>query len=555
MGKDWYDGCLNDQEWRLNHLYFISTKEDGIQRFKLNWAQTELFHNLHTRNTILKARQLGMSTFTSIMILDRCLFENGFQAGIIDRTEDDGKEKMQKIALAYDFLENPPETTKDHVEDAEDRKNIAAVCRAVWKQVKADIGAVRATFSSKGRVDNVIRVATTLRGGTLNFLHVSEYGYIANNFPLRAKEIKTGAMEAVAKNNVVVIESTHEGGKTGENYRIIKNAMENQGRELEPLDFRFFFFSWHRQREYRIEKPEPLGRTELDGYFKELANMGIELDNAQKRWYLAKYKVLGDSIKQEYPSTPDEALSSQIEGAIYGNIISRIRSQGQVAASFETDPYAPLYVSWDIGMGDNTSLWLFQVGASSKYHVLDYYTSSGKAAVHYINKVREWEREHGALIEMHLLPHDASHRDLIAGLSFEQCLQQAKFRTLVVPRTPDVWQGINATRSVLPSCIFHKRCSEQVWDEEIQDNYVSGLECLENYRTAPSGANGVIKAAPLHDQYSHGADAFRMFAEALAIGWVSKHARTGGREPRNWASMVQRPEPKRGLAKGVPNWI
>lgn len=554
MGKDWYDGCVADQEWRLNHLYYISTKEDGIQRFKLNWAQTELYHSLHTRNTILKARQLGMSTFTSMLILDNCLFEDGFQAGIIDRTDDDGKEKMQKIALAYDMLENPPRTSKDHVTDPADWEAIAAFSRVLWKRVKGDIGAVRATFTRQKGVDSLIRVATTLRGGTLNFLHVSEYGYVANNFPLRAKEIKNGAMEAVSKSNIVVIESTHEGGKTGENYRIIKSAMENQGRKLDSLDYKFFFFPWYKQQEYRVIKDVPLGRTELDPYFKELENIGISLDDGQKRWYLAKYKVLGDSIKQEYPSTPDEALSSNIEGAIYGSIISRIRSQGQVAADFETDPYAPLYVSWDIGMGDNTSMWLFQIGASSKYHVLDYYTSSGKAAAHYINKVKEWEREHGQLIEMNLLPHDASHRDLIVGLSFEQCLQQAKFRTLVVPRTSDVWQGINATRSILPSCIFHKRCNEQVWDEEIQDSYVSGMECLENYRSAPSGANGVIKSAPLHDQYSHGADAFRMFSEALAIGWVSKHSRSGSREPRNREVSMAKPNERKRVAKGVPSY-
>lgn len=552
MGKDWYEGCALDQEWRLNHLYYIATKSDGVQRFKLNWAQTELYHKLHTRNTILKARQLGMSTFTSMLILDSCLFNEGFNAGIIDRTEDDGKEKMQKIQLAYDFLENPPETSKDHVEDPEDRKSIAAFSRMLYKHVRGDIGAVKATFTPAGGVASQIRIGTTLRGATLNFLHVSEYGYVANNFPLRAKEIKTGAMECVPRDSVVVIESTHEGGKTGENYRIIKAAMENQGRKLEPLDFSFFFFPWYKQAEYRVEKDTPLGRTELDVYFKELASNGVELDDAQKRWYIAKYRVLGDSIKQEYPSTPEEALSSQIEGAIYGNVISRIRANGQVAAEFETDSHAPLYVSWDIGMGDNTSMWLFQVGASSKYHVLDYYTSSGKAAAHYINKVREWEREHGQLIDMHLLPHDASHRDLIVGLSFEQCLQTAKFRTLVVPRTSDIWQGINAVRNILPSCIFHKRCSEQVWDDEIQDNYVSGLECLENYQTAPMGSNGIIKAAPLHNAYSHGADAFRMFAEALAIGWVSKHGRAT-RKPKNEDEpLFTKKDKRKGLSKGVP---
>lgn len=38
MGRDWYDGCVNNREWRLNHLYYIDTKENGLQRFHLNWA-------------------------------------------------------------------------------------------------------------------------------------------------------------------------------------------------------------------------------------------------------------------------------------------------------------------------------------------------------------------------------------------------------------------------------------------------------------------------------------------------------------------------------------
>ena len=552
MGKDWYEGCWMNQEWRLNHLYFISTKENGIMRFKMNWAQEHLYHNLHSKNTILKARQLGMSTFTSILILDRCLHEEDFEAGIIDRTEDDGKEKLRKIDLAYNFLANPPDVPNDHVEDPEDRAKIAKWCRALSRTVRADIGQMNATFSHESGVDSRIRVATTLRGGTLKFLHVSEYGYVANNFPLRAKEIKTGALESVPKGCTIVIESTHEGGKTGENYRILKSAMENEGQELTPLDYRFFFYPWWNQKEYRISSNKPLGVHGLEGYFKELENQGIILDDEQKRWYIAKHRVLSDSIKQEYPSNPEEALSSQVEGAIYGRIISRIRAKGQVAVEFETDPYAPLYVSWDIGMGDNTSLWLFQVGVAGKYHVLDYYTSSGKAAAHYIDKVRAWEREHGQLITMHLLPHDAGHRDLIVGISFQQCLQKAKFTAVVLPRTSDVWQGINATRDLLPSCIFHKRCSQQVFDEDIQESHVSGIECLENYQSSPVGSNGVIRPAPLHNAYSHGADAFRMFSEALAIGYVSKNARAVRVKEREGDFSLQKKNARKGLSKGVP---
>lgn len=552
MGKDWYDGCMLDQEWRLNHLYYITTKNDGVQRFKMNWAQEQLFKNLHTRNTILKARQLGMSTFISILILDRCLHEEGFEAGIIDRTETDAHKKLKKIKLAYNFLANPPETTKDHVEDEQDRKNIRKWCQIIHSKVTAVIGEEKAVFSSAGTIDRRIDTGTTMRGDTLKFLHVSEYGYVAHNFPQRAQEIKTGAMESVPAGCVVVIESTHEGGKTGENYRIMKSAMENEGKELDEIDYRFFFFSWWKQAEYRIRSNTPLGSTELDSYFSDLAKNGIELDEEQKRWYYKKYKILGDSIKQEYPSTPEEAIASRIEGSIYGSIISRLRAAGLVGREFETDDYAPLYVSWDIGMSDNTSMWLIQVGVGGKFHVLDYYTSTGRALPHYIDKLRSWEREHGQSIKMNLLPHDANQRNMQTGLTYQQFLYKAKFQAYICQRVGNVWNGIAATRTLLNHCVFHKRCSEQVWDDELQEYHASGVDCLEFYQTTPDGANGIIKPTPLHNQYSHGADAFRIFAEAHSAGIVNKHARDTRETKSDNEFAVRQNNKRKGLCKGIP---
>ena len=123
MGKDFYDGCLQDQKWRLNHLYYIKTKEQGIIRFKMNWAQEYLFDHLHTRNNILKARQLGMSTFTSLYILDSCLFIPNYEAGIVDKTDDDAKEKLRKIRVAFEYMLNPPKNVgADHVTDEQDKK-------------------------------------------------------------------------------------------------------------------------------------------------------------------------------------------------------------------------------------------------------------------------------------------------------------------------------------------------------------------------------------------------------------------------------------------------
>ena len=78
-------------------------------RFRPNWAQEELFHGLWFRNTILKVRQLGISTFCAIYMLDLCLFGRNQHCGIIDKTLEDGEAKLRKIAFAYEHLDFLPE--------------------------------------------------------------------------------------------------------------------------------------------------------------------------------------------------------------------------------------------------------------------------------------------------------------------------------------------------------------------------------------------------------------------------------------------------------------
>ena len=72
---------LSDWRWRLSNLYFITDKEGRRVQFGMNWAQESLFDNMHYCNAILKARQLGFTTFIQIFMLDACLFNDNIRAG------------------------------------------------------------------------------------------------------------------------------------------------------------------------------------------------------------------------------------------------------------------------------------------------------------------------------------------------------------------------------------------------------------------------------------------------------------------------------------------
>jgi hypothetical protein len=47
-------------------------------------------------------------------------------------------------------------------------------------------------------------------------------------------------------------------------------------------------------------------------------------------WYTKKKEVLGDTMFQEFVSTPDEAFMANVEGAYYGKWIDKIRAEKRI---------------------------------------------------------------------------------------------------------------------------------------------------------------------------------------------------------------------------------
>jgi hypothetical protein len=135
---------------------------------------------------ILKARQLGITTFFCLLHLDHVLWNENVQCGIIAQTRDDASGIFKdKLKFAFDHLH--------------------PVIRACFK-TKGDSN-TELSFSH----GSVIRVGTSLRSSTLQHLHISEFGKICRQFPHKANEIITGALNTVAAGQFIAIESTAEG--------------------------------------------------------------------------------------------------------------------------------------------------------------------------------------------------------------------------------------------------------------------------------------------------------------------------------------------------------
>lgn len=471
---------LRDRFWRLNNLYFITDKQGKKVRFRMTQEQIDYFQGMHTRNIILKARQLGFTTLVCIVQLDAALFEAA-KCALIAHTLNDAKRLFrEKVKYAYDNL--PKE-----LRAANPARNDAAG---------------ELVFSKGGS----LYVSTSFRGGTLRYLHVSEFGKICAKFPHKAREIVTGAFEAVAAECFVTIESTAE-GRAGYFFDYSQSAERQQlaGVPLGLLDWKFFFFSWWNNKAYSLDSADVVLPQRLTDYFNELhAKHGIVTNDGQRAWYAAKEKTLGDDMKREYPSIPVEAFQQSIEGAYYARQFAKLYGDQRIGV-LPDNSHLPVITIWDIGVSDSTAIWFVrQVG--EQYHVIDYYGNSGEGLRHYMKVLKD----KGYTYSEHWGPHDIENREFgsdaktrkdIAREGYEIDGQIYRMTFQVVPKI-GVDDGIEQAREILARCAFDEaKCEE-------------GITCLENYRKEWDDKKGCWKDKPLHDWSSHAADAFRYFAVA-----------------------------------------
>ena len=96
-----------------------------------------------------------------------------------------------------------------------------------------------------------------------------------------------------------------------------------------------------------------------------------------------------------------------------------------------------------------------------------------------------------------------------------------------VPRTYDIWVGINRLRQMLPRFSFRIPECER------------GLEALSNYHTIRETSTGVARDEPCHDWSSHACDALRLVGEAEAAGMLSRAGIAGGVIHRRAPVMVR----------------
>jgi phage terminase large subunit len=239
--------------------------------------------------------------------------------------------------------------------------------------------------------------------------------------------------------------------------------------------------------------------------------------------------VLKAEIARDFAADPEMAehvwnggYEIVSEGAYYAKMIAAAEREGRVG-DFPYDPKLPVKTSWDLGVDDYTAVWFVQEDGH-RATVIDYYEVSGDGASQILatcmpevflpppweEEFKGWTRE-GALAQLgrdvpyhygeHFFPHDLKMREWGAGA-------RSRVETVKALGLSNVRKGaavgpeerINASRRVLPLTRFNNTARVQL-----------GLKRLRRYSRKMNDALGTY-TTPLHDENSHGADAFGEFA-------------------------------------------
>lgn len=496
---------INKRWWEGKHLPGSRTGDTtaSIMAVELLPAQRMIDIQTSTKTFIAEGFVSHNSTLLEIEMLDTCLFLKNTRAGIIDATLNDARDKLEIIKFAYDGL--MPEL------------------RQLVPMTKRNTETIEWANGSS------VEIGTSARGGTFQFLHISEYGKTSVNSPDTAREIKLGAIPAVHAGNRLVVESTAH-GTAGEFHDMVQraDAILKERRELTPLDFKLHFFGWWMKPEYRVQNNLVHITHELREYFAKLAPdllaRGIRLDADQQAWYAQQYYELGpDDCRQEYPTTFQECFYNSLEGAFFKAEMSKARAEERIGKPVPHDPTRRVNTFWDIGEDGTAIIWHQTDGV--RHRIIDYWEEEGGSLQSAIGVVEQKRIERKFVYGEHYGPHDLENKDWAHhAKSRKDTALELGVKFTVVPRVLVKADSIEAARRMISMAWFDVTYCSLLVDR------------LDNYRKKWNKALGQFSAEPEHKKPSHSADALQQGAMGLAPERVKRDPRPPGRRGSSWGA-------------------
>jgi len=180
-----------------------------------------------------------------------------------------------------------------------------------------------------------------------------------------------------------------------------------------------------------------------------------------------------------------------VAGAIYAGEVVRMIEERRVRP-VPYDPKLLVHTIWDLGWNDQTSI-IYVQRLLSEVRVIDYEEESFLDYAQWAKRIREKPYVYGS----HWLPHDGGNKTQAGrGVSAQDTLKPLLgIRPRLIPRPASKEDPIRSARMLFPRAYLDEEKAARL------------LLCLKRYRRAVPEATGE-PAKPVHDEYSHGADAW-----------------------------------------------
>lgn len=232
-----------------------------------------------------------------------------------------------------------------------------------------------------------------------------------------------------------------------------------------------------------------------DWFCQLLTNNETHILDAKGLQKLRNEEVSEDMIQQEWFCS----FTLGIQGSYYAKYLGEARDEDRIG-HVPHDKHGRVFTSWDIGL-DCTAICFFQY-VGNEVHVIDYYERKDEEMSHFAQVIQSKPY----IYDDHFAPSDSAKRELKNKQSIRGIVSELGVDFTVLP-TIDISldRGIECTRALFP----------RVWiDEKRCDGLI---RALENYRRVWDDEFKIYRSKPVHDRWSHGADAFRYMAIATSI--------------------------------------
>ena len=227
-------------------------------------------------------------------------------------------------------------------------------------------------------------------------------------------------------------------------------------------------------------------------------------------WFAATYRadetniIMASELESARENMPEEEYRQEflcdwaaaVRGAYYAFEMGKIRDKHQVR-DVPHERQLPVYCAWDLGIDDYTAIWFFQCHRN-EIRLIRYEEWTNIGMLDIVAEINQL----GYIYADMIMPWDVNIREYTSGKTRLESMESLGFSVLVAPKL-SVQEGVNAVRAILSQCWFDIAGCER------------GVDCLENYRKKYDNRTGQFLESAVHDEFSHGADAFRY----LALTW------------------------------------